>query len=85
MRALSIAEAAERLGVSSSHVRALVREGELPAVHIGAASAKRRTLRIMADDWQEFIARRQPTPAAPREEPSLPPAFRRKLEQAGIL
>ena len=84
MRALTIADAAKRLGVSLSHVRALIRQGELPAVHVGAASAKRRTLRILPDDWQAFIARRQPT-AAEREEAPLPPAFRRKLQRAGIL
>lgn len=84
MQALTIAEAASRLGVSPSHVRSLIREGELPAVHIGSGSAKRRTLRILADDWQAFLARRQPT-ADPREETPLPPAFRRKLELAGIL
>lgn len=84
MHALTIAEAASRLGVSTSHVRALIRQGELPAVHVGTAAAQRRTLRILPDDWQAFVARRQPT-ATPREESPLPPAFRRKLQRAGIL
>jgi excisionase family DNA binding protein len=81
MQALTIAEAASRLGVSRWTVSSLIRSGELPAVHVGAADAQRRTLRILPDDWQAFLARRQGKPAQPRQ---VSPGLRARRERLGI-
>ena len=78
---LTIADAATRLGVSRWTIAELIRSGDLPAIHVGAANAKRRTLRILPEAIEQFIAARQGKPQAPRR---VSPGLRTRRERLGI-
>ena len=62
---LSITEVADRLGVSTTTVIAAIDDGRLPAINVAAPSARRRTLRVLEADLQQFESASHCTPAAP--------------------
>lgn len=47
--AFSVPEVAQKLGVSPSHVRQLIKRGELQAIYVG------RLLRVTAEDLQRYL------------------------------
>lgn len=49
---LSVREVADALKISAESVRTLIREGELPAVHIGP---RQKILRVHATDLRTYI------------------------------
>lgn len=65
-RAFTLAEVAERLGISLRQVQAHVADGHLAAVNVGRG-AERKDLRVLDDDLDAFVRARK-LPAA-----SLPP------------
>jgi len=80
---MTINQAATRLGTSPTHIRRLVRTGDLRAVDVSRKNAKRRTLRILPEAFDQFIesrSNRQQT-----EPKALPPGLRAKMERAGLL
>lgn len=56
---LTIREVAERLRVSQSLVRRMVRSGDIPSYRVGFGSGR---LRIRADDLDAYIAGRRGEP-----------------------
>lgn len=54
---LTLKQAAQALRVSLTHVRGLVRRGELPALRIG-----KRVLRIAPHDMREYLATHRARP-----------------------
>lgn len=58
VKALTITEAAERLGCEADHVRHLIATGQLPASDI-AAKRSRRMWRIQPADVDAFLAARR--------------------------
>jgi excisionase family DNA binding protein len=55
-KALSLRQAAALLNISHTTLLLWIRDGEGPKVFIKNGS--RKTYRIMADDWDDFINRR---------------------------
>jgi len=64
--ALSVKRVAELLGIRTHGVLALIRSGELIAVDVSLVPGGRPHWRILADDFEGFIARRTRQPVAPR-------------------
>jgi excisionase family DNA binding protein len=60
---LSTAQAADRMGVSTTFVRSLIKRAELPATLIGGTAG----YRIRASAVDEWLLRNQTTSAAARE------------------
>lgn len=84
MDSMTINQAASRLGTSPTHIRRLVRTGDLEAVDVSRNGANRRTLRILPEAFEEFIQSRQH--CAKEEEPErISPGMRSRLERAGLL
>lgn len=61
-RAFTLAEVAERLGISLRQVQAHVADGRLAAVNVGRG-AERKDLRVLDDDLDAFVRARK-LPAA---------------------
>lgn len=64
--ALSVAQVAERLGVRTHAVLALIRSGELRASDVSLKPGGRPRWRILADDLDAFLARRAHEANPPR-------------------
>lgn len=60
---LSTAQAADKMGVSTTYVRKLIREKQLPATFIGGTAG----FRIRASAVDDWLLRNQTTGAAARE------------------
>lgn len=73
---LSIRQAAERLSVSESLVRAWCRSGALAHVRLGGPG-RRGVIRIAPADLEAFLAGRRVEAPAPASVPSPAPARRR--------
>lgn len=67
---LTVAKAAERLGVSDDTVRALVRAGKLSHIRIGTGEQK-PPIRFTEEDLAAFITRHRHVAAADREYPDV--------------
>lgn len=64
-RAFTLAEVAERLGISLRQVQAHVADGRLAAVNVGRG-AERKDLRVLDDDLDAFVrARKLPAASLP--------------------
>ena len=81
---MTINQTATRLGTSPTHIRRLVRTGDLQAVDVSRKNAKRRALRILPEAFDQFIESR--SDRGQTEQPkALPPGLRAKMERAGLL
>ncbi|PXW61482.1 helix-turn-helix domain-containing protein [Methylobacterium sp. B4] len=77
-KVFSVAEAARKLGISTSETYHLIQDGSLSAFEIGRGSV-RRHLRVTDEDLDRFVAARRVVPLLPatvtRRAPSgRPPA-----------
>lgn len=77
---LSVAQAAERLGVSLDLVRARIADGSLVAYSIGSPGAARPTYRVPPMELVRFRQRQQP---APPDHPQPPRRRRRRRKPKG--
>jgi len=80
---LTLAQAAEYLGISRDSVARRIREGKLKAVDASAPGARKRTLRIPAKELRRFITASHASVPAPRKRNRRrpPPAGRDYLPE----
>ncbi len=78
---LTVDEISERLGVTSQHVLDLVEENELPALDLAGKNATRRTVRVPAESYREFVLSRMTGPMRSEFMRQLPKATLRELRR----
>jgi len=76
-RLLSIADAAQRMSLSTKNIRRLIACGDLAAIDVSPTGSARRTLRIEEAEVDRFVMRRSGNSA-----PVVRTRFRAKLEAA---
>jgi hypothetical protein len=78
---LIAAEIAQRLGLTARHICNLVDSGELVAVDASSAGSSRRTIRIVAESYRQWLCKKLTGPAHVRAQflAHLPPDVMRQL------
>ena len=64
----TLAQVAERWGISLSSVLMLVYSGDLPAIDVATKPAKRSRYIVLAEDLAEFELKRRSPPPEPKPE-----------------
>jgi excisionase family DNA binding protein len=75
---LTVADAAEKLSVTSDKITDLIHSGQLPAVDVSLHRGGKARWRIDPADLDAFLAQRRTRPKPPRSQSKRKPGFERK-------